>query len=113
MLNRTPASASRTPHARSRGDKGTLRARGMEMVLGKRATPSWGGLPEDEVARTLIHNAHTHTCWATSSAHSGASSSSRAPGGPDHGHMYTHTYIGTYVHTDIPPAHQRPLGHHH
>lgn len=31
------------------------------MVLGKRAAFNWGGFPEDETARTLIHNAHTQT----------------------------------------------------
>lgn len=56
--------------------------------------------------------AHTHLL-ATSSAHSGASSSLRAPRGPDHGALHTHAYIHTYVRTDIPPAHQRPLGHRH
>lgn len=86
----------------------------MEMVWGKREAPSggWGALLEDEASKDP-HPQRAHTCWATSSDHSGASSSPQAPGGPDHGHMYTYTYICTYVHTDIPPAHQRPLGHRH
>lgn len=84
------------------------------MGLGKRAAPSlMGGSRRTEQAGTLVHNTYIHTCWATSSAHSAASSFPRAPRGPDRGHIYTHTYIRTYVHTDIPPAHQRPLGHRH
>lgn len=86
----------------------------MEMVLGKRAAPSSGGGSSPRTKQQGPSSTrHTHTCWATRSAHSGASSFPQAPGRPDHGHMYTHAFIGTYVHTDVPSAHQRPLGHRH
>ena len=78
--------------------KGAPGAREMEMVWGKSAAPSWGGIPRGR-SKQGPSSTSTHTCWATGSDHLGASSSPRAPGGPDHGHMYTHTYICAHRHT--------------
>ena len=87
------------------GDKGAPGAREMEMVWGKCAAPSWGGTPRGcSKQGPSSTSTHTHTCWATSSDHLGASSSPRAPGGPNHGHMYTHTYICAHRHTSRTPA---------
>lgn len=95
------------------GIRGLYERSGWRWFWGSAQPPVGGGeLPEDEVARTLIHSAHTHLLGDQLGSLR-RFRSSRAPGGPDHGHMYTHTYIRTYVHTDIPPAHQRPLGHGH
>ena len=67
--------------------------------------PVGGGIPRGRSKQgPSSTSTHTHTCWATSSDHSGASSSPRAPGGPDHGHTYTHTYICAHRHTSRTPA---------
>lgn len=86
-------------------DRG-LRERERWRWFGASAQPPVGGgaFAEDVASKDPHPQAHTHTCWATSSDHSGASSSPRAPGGPDHGHMYTHTYICAHRHTSRTPA---------
>lgn len=109
----TPAPASAPGRAPSRGDESLQERAEWRRFRGKRkALSSAGGCRRTRDARNITHD--THTCWAICSAHSGASSSSRTPGrATSQTDTYTHTFIRTYVSTDIPPAHQRPLGHSH
>lgn len=107
VLNRTPASASRTPHARSRGDKGTLRARGMEMVLGKRATPSWGGAPRGRSSKDP-HPQRTHTHLLGDQLGSlrrfQLLAGARRARPRTYVHAYIHRYICAHRHTSRTPA---------
>lgn len=108
VLKRTPSSASRTPGPLERGDKGTLRALGMEMVLGKRATPSWGGgkLPEDEVSKDP-HPQRTHTLVGRPARLTQALplfAGTRRARPRTYVHAYIYPYIRAHRHTSRTPA---------
>lgn len=84
----------------------------MEMVGGRRAALSVclcvGGLPEDETARTLIH-----TLVGQRALLARALPASRGHPEDQNTDICTRTHTSVHMCTDIPPEHQRPLGHRH
>lgn len=83
----------------------------MEKVSGKRkALSSAGGCRRTREARNIIHDTHLLGDLLSSLRRFQLVADTWKSHITD---TYTHTLIRTYVSTDIPPAHQRPLGHSH
>lgn len=80
----------------------------MEMVWGNAAL-SLRGLPEDETARTLIHDAHTHLLGSQrcSLRHFQLPAGTLRTRPRTYVHANVHPFIRAHRH---PPAHPRPLG---